>query len=103
MPATVAAPTPTVSNPAITARCTIHRIGPTAVGLTRTSCTSPAAATMAWPAAARSAPRSPIADDLAGPTAQVHPRSTTPTILMNSSAKAPDLLEKDDEEPYQRR
>jgi hypothetical protein len=39
---------------------------------------------------------------LAGPTAQVHPRSTTPTILMNSSAKAPDLLEKDDEEPYQR-
>src|ERR1700736_4307855 len=92
MPATVAAPTPTVSNPAIAAKCTIHRVGPTAVGLTRTSCTSPAAATMAWPAAGSSAPRPPTMGDWFGPTAHVLPRSPTPTILMNSSARTPDDL-----------
>lgn len=34
-PATVAAPAPTVPNPAIAARFTTHRVGPEAVGLTR--------------------------------------------------------------------
>src|SRR5579875_769968 len=89
MPATAAAPTPTVSNQVTAVRYIIRPVGLAAAAPTRTSCTSAAGHTTAWRAAASGAPKSWKTGDLGGPTVPGHPRSTTPTILRNSCAGIP--------------
>src|SRR5208283_1032266 len=86
MRATADAPAPTASNPATTAKFTIHRTGQMAAGRMRTSCFSPAVTTMARRAGANGTPWSPTAGGLAGLMATAHLKSTTLTTPTNFSA-----------------